>query len=298
MTIVDTSGERDAILPRISDWAWAEKPSPPCSFEISIPRNPCRFTNVQISPGISFSLKRMCQSSIIRHNSSVGPSRNACSSRVSTIGGTDLSLAQSGLPENSSASKPTVPASSACCSVSDTLGRMPLTRWKAGSITRLRRSAGIDSATRIATGTQATAARRLHPVWASPICTRPDCHRSVATAVAAAHSHIGASRMASSIAPATTNSTKIKLAIWSVSDCLSRLASARARDRAREPCQCTVPAAAGRGSTRARRGPQERASRTPPARDPHATRTRPARTPATGTHPRHSRRRACVATTR
>ena len=48
------------------------------------------------------------------------------------MGGTARSLSQSGWPENSSASKPMVPASSASCSVADTLGRMPLILRKSG----------------------------------------------------------------------------------------------------------------------------------------------------------------------
>ena len=58
----------------------AEKPRPPCSLEMSMPRKPCFLTKSQISSGISRSLWRICQSLIMRHSSSVGPSRKACSS--------------------------------------------------------------------------------------------------------------------------------------------------------------------------------------------------------------------------
>ena len=115
MTMVTTSGEREAILPMISDCACAEKPRPPCSFEMSMPRKPRDLTKSQILSGISRCAWRTCQSSIMPHSSSVGPSRKACSSGVRTMGAMERSLSQSGVPENSSASKPTVPASSACC---------------------------------------------------------------------------------------------------------------------------------------------------------------------------------------
>ncbi len=51
MTMVTTSGEREAILPMISDCAWAEKPRPPCSLEMSMPRKPRDLTKSQISVG-------------------------------------------------------------------------------------------------------------------------------------------------------------------------------------------------------------------------------------------------------
>ena len=107
-------------MPRISDCACAEKPRPPCSLEISMPRKPCRLDEVPDLSGISRRSWRMFQSLTMRHSSSVGPSRNARSSAVSVIGGTARSFSQSGVPENSSASKPMVPASSASCSVADT----------------------------------------------------------------------------------------------------------------------------------------------------------------------------------
>ena len=64
----------------------------------------------------------MSHSSVIRHSVSQGPSRKACSSAVSSGFGCDSSWFQSGLPENSSPSKPTVPDSSAVRSVSDSGG--------------------------------------------------------------------------------------------------------------------------------------------------------------------------------
>ena len=64
----------------------------------------------------------MSQSSVIRHSSSQGPSRKACSSAVSSGFGSLSNWSQSGLPENSWPSKPTVPDSSAVRSVSDSGG--------------------------------------------------------------------------------------------------------------------------------------------------------------------------------
>ena len=55
----------------------------------------------------------------------------------------ERSLSQSGVPENSSASKPTVPASSACASVSETFGSVPLTNLKTGADSAARRTPGI-----------------------------------------------------------------------------------------------------------------------------------------------------------
>ena len=40
MTMVTPSGLREEILPRTSDCACAEKPRPPCSLEMSMPRKP------------------------------------------------------------------------------------------------------------------------------------------------------------------------------------------------------------------------------------------------------------------
>ena len=122
MTMVTASGLREAILPRIRDCAWAENPNPPCFFEMSMPRKPCSATRDQILSGISRRSWRISQSSRLRQSSSVGPSRKARSSSVSVIGATDLSFDQSGSPEKSSASHPTVPASSASFSVSETVG--------------------------------------------------------------------------------------------------------------------------------------------------------------------------------
>ena len=86
------------MRPRISDCACAEKPRPPCSLEMSMPRKPCFLTKSQTSSGISLSLWRIAQSLTMRQSSLVGPSRNAFSSSVSVMGGTARSFSQSGWP--------------------------------------------------------------------------------------------------------------------------------------------------------------------------------------------------------
>ena len=92
MTMVTPSGLREEILPRISDCACAEKPRPPCSLEMSMPRKPWSRTKCQMSSGTSCSSWRMCQSLSLRQSSSVGPSRKARSSAVSVIGATRRSF--------------------------------------------------------------------------------------------------------------------------------------------------------------------------------------------------------------
>ena len=110
MTMVTPSGLRDEILPRMSDCAWAEKPKPPCPCEMSMPRKPLSRTKRQMSSGMSCSSWRMRQSLRRLQSSTVGPSRKARSSSVNVIGAMRRSLDQSGVPLNSSASQPTVPA--------------------------------------------------------------------------------------------------------------------------------------------------------------------------------------------
>ena len=200
--MVTTSGEREAILPMISDCACAENPKPPCSLEMSMPRKPCFLTKSQISSGTSHSVWRTCQPSMMRHSSSVGPSRKACSSGVSTMGAMDLSLSQSGSPENSSASKPTVPASSACASVSETVGSVPRTSLKAGAISAARRTCGMASAAKAAAKTHSSNPKIPIDPWIA------DCQTIAATASPAAHSHNGDLYMPSAMTPASTAKQK------------------------------------------------------------------------------------------
>ena len=115
---------------------------------------------------------RISQSLSIRQSSLQGPSRNAFSSSVSVMGGTARSFSQSGVPENSSASKPMVPALSASCSVAETLGRMPLILWKIGRVSAARRMAGTDSPASTITGSQASMPRGPTSTSYSP-CSMP-----------------------------------------------------------------------------------------------------------------------------
>src|SRR5215472_17058113 len=150
-----------------------------------------------ISSEISFSLWRMAQSSTMRQSSVTGPSRKAFSSSVKVMGGTARSFSQLGSPENSSASKPMVPALSASCSVAETRGKMPLILWNSGATSTARRRDGMESPARIRTGTQATKPRELNAGACQSPWMRPVRQPRTAAAAAAAQPQIGALRMAS-----------------------------------------------------------------------------------------------------
>ena len=83
---------------------------------------------------------------VIRHSSSASLSRKLCSSAVSVGRGTSSSLRQSGLPENSSPSHQTVPASMASRSVCDIGGSTLRNAESTPSLISLRRSVGTLSA--------------------------------------------------------------------------------------------------------------------------------------------------------
>ncbi len=109
-----------------------------------MPRKPfCRMKS-RMSSGMPCRLCRISQSFSFLQSSSVSLSRNRRSSSVSTIGSTARSLLQLGRPENSSASKPAVPASIASCSVFETGGSTFCTRLKAGRVKTARRSGRQD----------------------------------------------------------------------------------------------------------------------------------------------------------
>ena len=107
-------------------WASALKPRPPYCLGTIMPKNLFFLMNSHNSGCRSAWTWVISQSLVIRHSSSTGPSRNACSSAVRVGLGWSSNICQSGLPENNSPSKPTVPASSATCSVSDSVGRILL----------------------------------------------------------------------------------------------------------------------------------------------------------------------------
>ena len=115
---------RDAIFASTIEFASGEKPRPPYSFGMIIAKKRWSLMNCHTFGGMSASSCVICQSSSRRQSSSVGPSRNACSSGVSFGGGKFFKRRQSGMPVNSSPSHHTLPASSASCSVFDMLGSM------------------------------------------------------------------------------------------------------------------------------------------------------------------------------
>ena len=119
-----------AIFCSTAECASAEKPRPPYSFGMIMPKNFFFLRKSQVSGVRSARSCVISQSSIMRQSSSTGPSRNACSSTESVGFGCASSFDQSGLPLKSSPSKPTVPASSAICSVSESFG---VTFWKIAS---------------------------------------------------------------------------------------------------------------------------------------------------------------------
>jgi hypothetical protein len=64
-------------------WASAEKPRPPYSFGMIMPKNLFFLMKSHSSGGRSAWTWVISQSLVIRHSSSTGPSRKACSSAVS-----------------------------------------------------------------------------------------------------------------------------------------------------------------------------------------------------------------------
>ena len=115
-----------------------------------MPKNLFFLMNSHTFGGRSASSWVICQSSIMLHSSSTGPSRKACSSTLSSGLGCFSSSCQSGLPENSSPSKPTVPASSAVCSVSDSFGVTLANIFSSGALICWRRKSTISSGTAMA----------------------------------------------------------------------------------------------------------------------------------------------------
>ena len=105
-------------------WPSAEKPRPPYSFGMIIPKNLFFFRYSHTCGSRSAWTWVVSQSLVILQTSSTGPSRKACSSAVSVGFGCASRSAHFGAPEKSSPSKPTVPASSAVFSVSESGGRI------------------------------------------------------------------------------------------------------------------------------------------------------------------------------
>ncbi len=136
-----------------AECASAENCRPPYCLGMIMPKKRFFLMKSQISGGRSASSWVICQSSIIPQSSSTGPSRKACSSTLSSGRGCRSSSCQSGLPENSSPSKPTVPASSAVCSVSDSLGVTRANIFSTGAVMRWRRKPSISNGTAMPSST-------------------------------------------------------------------------------------------------------------------------------------------------
>ena len=115
-----------------------------------MPKNLFFLTNSQTSGGRSASSCVICQSSIMRTASSTGPSRKACSSTRQFRLRCLSSSCQSGLPENSSPSKPTVPASSARVRFREVCGVIFWYSLSNGALSFWRRKSGSFSGTAIA----------------------------------------------------------------------------------------------------------------------------------------------------
>ena len=148
-----------------AECAAAEKPSPPYSGGRIIPKKPCSRRNAHTGSGRSPCCS-ISHSSSIPHRRSTGPSRNRRSASESGFGRNASSADQSGRPEKSWPSKPTVPASSAMRSVSPMRGSSGAMRGSRDAVTRRRRSAGTPSASAAAPSTTAppiTSARGAPP---------------------------------------------------------------------------------------------------------------------------------------
>ena len=158
MTDTQAVALRVASFCTTCECANAENPRPPYCLGMIMPRKPRSFMYCQTSGGRSFSSWVISQSSHMRHRSSTGPSRKACSSGVNLGFGVLSNLFQSGRPLNNSPSHQTVPASSASCSVCETWGKALRNQLSSGSLISARRSCGtISSAATIRNNVHSTA---------------------------------------------------------------------------------------------------------------------------------------------
>ena len=138
MTVTDRTVERVESRAITAEWPMAEKPLPPYFFGMIRPKKPWSFRNCQTS-GDRSPAWLTSQSVTMPQTSSTGPSRKACSSSVRSLGLKAKSRSQSGLPEKSSPSHQTVPASRAAASVSLMRGRIGEISLKTVGVTRARR---------------------------------------------------------------------------------------------------------------------------------------------------------------
>ncbi len=136
-----------------AECASAENCRPPYCFGMIMPKKRFFLMKSHTFGGRSASSCVICQSSIMPHSSSTGPSMKACSSTLSSGFGCLSNSCQSGLPENNSPSKPTVPASSAVCSVSDSFGVTLANSFSSGALIWRRRKSTSSSGTAISSST-------------------------------------------------------------------------------------------------------------------------------------------------
>ena len=122
MTVIPSALDALDTFDTMAELADGLKPWPPYSVGMMRPKKRSSLSFCQTLSGSS----RRChtsQSSVMRHTSSTGPSMNACSAGVRSGYGCARMRLVSGLPENSSPSTQTVPASMASCSVCEMTGR-------------------------------------------------------------------------------------------------------------------------------------------------------------------------------
>src|SRR6202043_2513747 len=101
MAVTAAQIEHDDSLRITSEWAKAEKPSPPYCFGMIIAKNLRDFRNSQTSGGRSCHCQLIFHSSSMPQSSSTGPERNCCSSSESFAAAKARSFRESGLPVNS-----------------------------------------------------------------------------------------------------------------------------------------------------------------------------------------------------
>ena len=118
-----------------------------------IAKKPLVLRNSHTCGGMSPRSWVMFQSSSMRHSSSHGPARNACSSADSCGGLAASSFSQRGAPVNSSPSHHTVPASSASFSVCDIEGSSFRYAFMNGRVISALRSGRTLSSQRAASST-------------------------------------------------------------------------------------------------------------------------------------------------
>src|SRR5712672_405621 len=92
ITVTAAVTERVEILRTTSECAYGEKPSPPYSFGMIMPKNFSRLMKSQTSSGRSRNSQLIFHSSSIAQSASTWPLRNACSSAVSVAGLERLAL--------------------------------------------------------------------------------------------------------------------------------------------------------------------------------------------------------------